>query len=193
MSNLGSSLSSQLFSSIFFLTPFPHFLPLSKIMAGGTADVRKLFIFTTTHNYFGLESEPGDQPLLYNRPEINNFLDDGNQMLLRVQRSDAGISLSNTVWLPAPLRGPPCAFPASAGGTEGPSPAFLARFFSGAQGLKLRRPCAPLYSFQSCIPPGRRRVGRGGWGWGRDPAHTLERNSSVHFCVCVLVCEVLKF
>uniref|UniRef100_A0A8C5XJH6 Dynein cytoplasmic 2 heavy chain 1 n=1 Tax=Microcebus murinus TaxID=30608 RepID=A0A8C5XJH6_MICMU len=66
-------------------------------MASGTEDVRKLFIFTTTQNYFGLTSEPWDQPLLYNCPEINNFLDDGNQMLLRVQRSDAGISFTNTI------------------------------------------------------------------------------------------------
>ncbi|PNI44695.1 DYNC2H1 isoform 3 [Pan troglodytes] len=66
-------------------------------MANGTADVRKLFIFTTTQNYFGLMSELWDQPLLCNCLEINNFLDDGNQMLLRVQRSDAGISFSNTI------------------------------------------------------------------------------------------------
>ena len=72
-------------------------------MAGGTGDVRKLFIFTTTQNYFGLVSESWDQPLLYNSPEINNFLDDGNQMLLRVQRSDVGISFSNVVCFPAPL------------------------------------------------------------------------------------------
>lgn len=67
-------------------------------MAGGTEDVRKLFIVTTTQNYFGLESGACDQPLLYHSPEINNFLDDGNQMLLRVQRSDAGVSFSNAVW-----------------------------------------------------------------------------------------------
>lgn len=66
-------------------------------MAGGTGDVRKVFICTTTQNYFGLMSEPWDQPLLYNSLEINNFLDDGNQMLLRVQRCDAGLSLSNTI------------------------------------------------------------------------------------------------
>lgn len=72
-------------------------------MAGGIGDVRKVFIFTTTQNYFGLMSEPWDQPLLYNSVEINNFLDDGNQMLLRVQRSDSGLSLSNTVGSLAPL------------------------------------------------------------------------------------------
>ncbi|KAB1272094.1 Cytoplasmic dynein 2 heavy chain 1 [Camelus dromedarius] len=66
-------------------------------MAGGTGDVRKLFIFTTAQNYFGLVSESWDWPRLYNCLEINNFLDDGNQMLLRVQRSDAGISLSNMI------------------------------------------------------------------------------------------------
>ncbi|KAF7473144.1 Hypothetical predicted protein [Marmota monax] len=66
-------------------------------MAAGIPDVRKLFIFTTTQNYFGLVLESWDQPLLSNCLEINNFLDDGNQMLLRVQRSDAGFSFSNTI------------------------------------------------------------------------------------------------
>lgn len=69
----------------------------SAAMAGGPADVRKLFLFTTTQNYFGLRSELWDQPPLNNCPEVNNFLDDGNQMLLRVQRSDAGLAFSNTV------------------------------------------------------------------------------------------------
>uniref|UniRef100_A0A8D2DB61 Dynein cytoplasmic 2 heavy chain 1 n=1 Tax=Sciurus vulgaris TaxID=55149 RepID=A0A8D2DB61_SCIVU len=66
-------------------------------MAAGGPDVRKLFIFTTTQNYFGLMLEPWDQSLLYNCVEINNFLDDGNQMLLRVQRSDAGLLFSDTI------------------------------------------------------------------------------------------------
>ncbi|OBS69904.1 hypothetical protein A6R68_01554 [Neotoma lepida] len=66
-------------------------------MAGGPADVRKLFLFTTTQNYFGLRPELWDQPPLSNCPEVNNFLDDGNQMLLRVQRSDAGLAFSNTI------------------------------------------------------------------------------------------------
>ncbi|XP_077915202.1 cytoplasmic dynein 2 heavy chain 1 isoform X5 [Halichoerus grypus] len=66
-------------------------------MAGGSGDVRKVFLFTTTQNYFGLVSEPWDQPLTYSCPEINNFLDDGNQMLLRVQRTDAGVSFSNAI------------------------------------------------------------------------------------------------
>lgn len=69
----------------------------SAAMAGGPADVRKLFLFTTTQNYFGLRPELWDQPPLNNCPEVNNFLDDGNQMLLRVQRSDAGLAFSNTV------------------------------------------------------------------------------------------------
>ena len=73
-------------------------------MAGGSGDVRKVFIFTTAQNYFGLVSEPWDQPLTYSCPEVNNFLDDGNQMLLRVQRADAGVSFSNAV---RPPRGPP--------------------------------------------------------------------------------------
>uniref|UniRef100_A0A673TLY6 Dynein cytoplasmic 2 heavy chain 1 n=1 Tax=Suricata suricatta TaxID=37032 RepID=A0A673TLY6_SURSU len=66
-------------------------------MAGGARDVRKVFLFTTTQNYFGLLSEPWDQQLTYCCPEVNNFLDDGNQMLLRVQRSDAGVVFSNSI------------------------------------------------------------------------------------------------
>uniref|UniRef100_A0A3Q1N3R0 Dynein cytoplasmic 2 heavy chain 1 n=3 Tax=Bos TaxID=9903 RepID=A0A3Q1N3R0_BOVIN len=66
-------------------------------MAGVPGDVRKLFIFATTRNYFGLVSESWDHALLGNGPEINNFLDDGNQMLLRVQRSDSGIAFSNVI------------------------------------------------------------------------------------------------
>lgn len=85
--------------------PLP--LPFCQVMAGGAEDVRKLFILTTTQNYFGVDSEPWDPPLLHHSPEINNFLDDGNQMLLRVQRSDAGMSFSNAVRLPAP-RPEPC-------------------------------------------------------------------------------------
>lgn len=77
---------------------------LAAAMAGGSGDVRKVFIFTTTQNYFGLVSEPWDQPLMYSCPEVNNFLDDGNQMLLRVQRTDAGVSFSNAVRSPRPGR-----------------------------------------------------------------------------------------
>ncbi|XP_032766744.1 cytoplasmic dynein 2 heavy chain 1-like [Rattus rattus] len=66
-------------------------------MAGSLSDVRKLFLFTTTQNYFGLRPELWDQTPLSNCPEVNNFLDDGNQMLLRVQRSDAGLAFSNTI------------------------------------------------------------------------------------------------
>ncbi|EPY79965.1 hypothetical protein CB1_000877044, partial [Camelus ferus] len=94
---LSPSLLSRLFSSSFPLSRPCSPPPLSKVMAGGTGDVRKLFIFTTAQNYFGLVSESWDWPRLYNCLEINNFLDDGNQMLLRVQRSDAGISLSNMI------------------------------------------------------------------------------------------------
>lgn len=66
-------------------------------MAGGARDVRKAFLLTTTQNYFGLLPEPCDQPRADGCPEVNNFLDDGNQMLLRVQRSDAGVTFSNSV------------------------------------------------------------------------------------------------
>ncbi|XP_044894140.1 cytoplasmic dynein 2 heavy chain 1 isoform X9 [Felis catus] len=66
-------------------------------MAGGARDVRKAFLLTTTQNYFGLLPEPCDQPRADGCPEVNNFLDDGNQMLLRVQRSDAGVTFSNSI------------------------------------------------------------------------------------------------
>ncbi|XP_040316731.1 cytoplasmic dynein 2 heavy chain 1 [Herpailurus yagouaroundi] len=66
-------------------------------MAGGAWDVRKAFLLTTTQNYFGLLPEPCDQPRADGCPEVNNFLDDGNQMLLRVQRSDAGVTFSNSI------------------------------------------------------------------------------------------------
>lgn len=94
-------------------------------MAGGTEDVRKLFIFTTAQNYFGLAPGAWDQPLLYHSPEINNFLDDGNQMLLRVQRcDDALISLSNAVRLPhlCPAPFTPPVGPAAAAGRSAASP-----------------------------------------------------------------------
>ncbi|XP_058542508.1 cytoplasmic dynein 2 heavy chain 1 isoform X7 [Neofelis nebulosa] len=66
-------------------------------MAGGARDVRKAFLLTTTQNYFGLLPEPCDQPRADGCLEVNNFLDDGNQMLLRVQRSDAGVTFSNSI------------------------------------------------------------------------------------------------
>uniref|UniRef100_F7FIP1 Dynein cytoplasmic 2 heavy chain 1 n=1 Tax=Monodelphis domestica TaxID=13616 RepID=F7FIP1_MONDO len=66
-------------------------------MATGSADIRKRFIFTTIQNYFGLLSEPYELPHLNNCSEVNNFLDDGNQLLLRAQRQETGISLSNTI------------------------------------------------------------------------------------------------
>lgn len=92
-------------------------LSVSAAMAGSLGDVRKLFLFTTTQNYFGLRPELWDQPPLSNCPEVNNFLDDGNQMLLRVQRSEAGLAFSNTVrrW-----RGLPC--PSCPGRASAPFP-----------------------------------------------------------------------
>lgn len=103
-------------------------------MAGGTEDVRKLFILTTTQNYFGLMSELWGQALLYNSPEINNFLDDGNQMLLRVQRSDAGVNFSNTVWFPAPLPRAPFMASVSARGMSDASSTSLVGSSFGAKG-----------------------------------------------------------
>lgn len=84
----------------------------SAAMAGGLGDVRKLFLFTTTQNYFGMRPELWDQPPLSNCPEVNNFLDDGNQMLLRVQRSDSGVAFSNEVWRLPGVACPGCPGPA---------------------------------------------------------------------------------
>lgn len=141
-------------------------------MAGGVGDVRKLFIFSTTENYFGLVSEPLDQTLLYNSPEINNFLDDGNQMLLRVQRSDTGISFSNTVRFPAPLPWAPFTSLVSARGMSGLCTAFFIRSSSGAKGcLRLKLYCSPpsACSFQACIPLDQRWL----------PVHTPEENNYI--------------
>lgn len=84
----------------------------SAAMEGGLGDVRKLFLFTTTQSYFGMRPELWDQAPLSNCPEVNNFLDDGNQMLLRVQWSDSGVAFSNAVrWLPG-VACPGCPGPA---------------------------------------------------------------------------------
>ncbi|KAK2099397.1 Cytoplasmic dynein 2 heavy chain 1 [Saguinus oedipus] len=127
-------------------------------MANQSADVRKLFIFTTTQNYFGLMSGLWDQPLLSDCLEINNFLDDGNQMLLRAQRSDAGVSFSSTV-LPRPSRR----------GVRARSYRCTNRILLGTRGclpLLLKRGASKL-----CILPDRRRV----------PFHTSEHKSGVEF------------
>ncbi|XP_038617598.1 cytoplasmic dynein 2 heavy chain 1 [Tachyglossus aculeatus] len=63
-------------------------------MAG---DARKRFILATTQDYLGLAAGAEDSWWPAARPELDSFLDDGNQLLLTVQRSPSGISLSNTI------------------------------------------------------------------------------------------------
>jgi len=60
------------------------------------SDPRKRFISATAANYFGLD--PAAAPAaLRARPELNRFLDDGNEFLLVVQRSGGRLSASNKV------------------------------------------------------------------------------------------------
>lgn len=62
-------------------------------MPHGSDDVRKKFILTTTGNFYGLKpSSP-----LTDSPELNNFLDDGNEFVLSVSRHDNDLRLSNKV------------------------------------------------------------------------------------------------
>ncbi len=62
-------------------------------MPHGSDDARKTFILTTTGNFYGIK------PLssLTNSPELNNFLDDGNEFVLSVSRHDNDLYLSNKV------------------------------------------------------------------------------------------------
>lgn len=62
-------------------------------MPHGSDDVRKKFILTTTGNFYGLKSSSS----LTDSPELNNFLDDGNEFVLSVSRHDNDLRLSNKV------------------------------------------------------------------------------------------------
>ncbi|XP_075905861.1 cytoplasmic dynein 2 heavy chain 1 [Nelusetta ayraudi] len=62
-------------------------------MPHGSDDARKKFILTTTGNFHGLEPSSS----LAASPELNNFLDDGNQFVLSVARHDGDLHLSNTI------------------------------------------------------------------------------------------------
>jgi len=62
-------------------------------MPRGSEDARKKFLLTTTGNFFGTKPPP---PLL-DSPELNNFLDDGNEFVLSVCRRDGELHLSNKV------------------------------------------------------------------------------------------------
>uniref|UniRef100_A0A8C0I8A9 Cytoplasmic dynein 2 heavy chain 1 n=1 Tax=Bubo bubo TaxID=30461 RepID=A0A8C0I8A9_BUBBB len=68
--------------------------------ANGEGDKRKRFIAATAANYFGLDPAVGPAALaagLYRRPELANFLDDGNEFLLVVQHSGTQLTASNKI------------------------------------------------------------------------------------------------
>ncbi|XP_071781183.2 cytoplasmic dynein 2 heavy chain 1 [Centroberyx gerrardi] len=62
-------------------------------MTPGSDDARKRFILATTGNFYGLK------PLssLADSPELNNFLDDGNEFVLAVSRHENDIHLANKI------------------------------------------------------------------------------------------------
>ncbi|KAM3875467.1 cytoplasmic dynein 2 heavy chain 1 [Diretmus argenteus] len=62
-------------------------------MPQGSDDARKRFILATTGNFYGLK------PLssLADSPELNNFLDDGNEYVLAVSRHENDLHLSNKI------------------------------------------------------------------------------------------------
>ncbi|XP_072706738.1 cytoplasmic dynein 2 heavy chain 1 isoform X3 [Ciconia boyciana] len=66
----------------------------------GEEDKRKRFISATAANYFGLDPAVGAAALaagLRSRPELSNFLDDGNEFLLVVQHSGTQLTASNKI------------------------------------------------------------------------------------------------
>uniref|UniRef100_A0A8C8AR50 Dynein cytoplasmic 2 heavy chain 1 n=1 Tax=Otus sunia TaxID=257818 RepID=A0A8C8AR50_9STRI len=66
----------------------------------GEGDKRKRFIAATAANYFGLDPAVGPAALaagLHRRPELANFLDDGNEFLLVVQHSGTQLTASNKI------------------------------------------------------------------------------------------------
>lgn len=64
-------------------------------MPHGSDDARKKFILTTTGNFY--ETKPSSS--LTDSPELNNFLDDGNEFVLSISRHDNELRLSNKVLL----------------------------------------------------------------------------------------------
>ncbi|NXG46652.1 DYHC2 protein, partial [Psilopogon haemacephalus] len=63
-------------------------------------DKRKRFISATAANFFGLDPAVDSGALaagLHSRPELTNFLDDGNEFLLVVQHSGAQLTASNKI------------------------------------------------------------------------------------------------
>ncbi|KAI3354358.1 hypothetical protein L3Q82_018881, partial [Scortum barcoo] len=62
-------------------------------MPPGSDDARKKFILTTTGNFYGVKPSPS----LADSPELNDFLDDGNEFVLSVSRHDCDLHLSNKI------------------------------------------------------------------------------------------------
>ncbi|KAM9852784.1 cytoplasmic dynein 2 heavy chain 1 isoform 4-T4 [Aulostomus maculatus] len=62
-------------------------------MSAGSDDARKKFILTTTGNFYGLEPSSS----WHDNPELNNFLDDGNEFVLSISRHDDDLRLSNKI------------------------------------------------------------------------------------------------
>lgn len=62
-------------------------------MPHGSDDARKRFILTTTGNFYGLKPPSS----LDDSPELNNFLDDGNEFVLSISRHESGLHFSNKV------------------------------------------------------------------------------------------------
>lgn len=62
-------------------------------MPHGSDDARKKFILTTTGNFYGLKPSSS----LDDSPELNNFLDDGNEFVLSVNKHEDELHLSNKV------------------------------------------------------------------------------------------------
>uniref|UniRef100_A0A3P8WNV8 Cytoplasmic dynein 2 heavy chain 1 n=1 Tax=Cynoglossus semilaevis TaxID=244447 RepID=A0A3P8WNV8_CYNSE len=62
-------------------------------MPGGSDDVRKKFILTTSENFYGLKPSSA----LVDCKELNNFLDDGNQFILSVSIRDTVLLLSDKI------------------------------------------------------------------------------------------------
>lgn len=62
-------------------------------MPQSSDDLRKKFILATAGNFYGVRPAPS----LSDSPELNNYLDDGNEFLLSVNRKDNDLHFSNKV------------------------------------------------------------------------------------------------
>ena len=67
-----------------------------------TADIRKDFILATVANYFGIPLSNSNLNDLQNRKEVNNFLDDGNRLILVNIYHDQKIEVYNELQLNYP-------------------------------------------------------------------------------------------